>query len=273
MGVTRFQSPATGLQRRHIVAIVLGVAMLAVVVAAVLTSSPGGLQAQTTSQSSSSGSFSWTNAGLAALVVVPAGLLAMFLLGRPRPSSTRGPTIQLAEEGSHAPSGPLGAAGSQAQAVAATPTDRDAAQDVGRVPPAVLVATTRSAQAASGRGVAAASENPRSRIGWLVSEIDEIYRESAQRDPRLRLWERAPEPLASPGESSKPGGLPTAPGLPPSDERTNGSIRSPESSKQEALWIAHATADFHIGSRSPTKVAKPQAGPDAVIQWRKPPSI
>jgi hypothetical protein len=273
MGVTASRSTAANLQRKYVVPIVLGVAMLTVVIAAVLTTNSGSVQAQTSSQSSSSPSFSWTNAGLAALVVVPAGLLAMFLLGRPRPSATPGPTIQLAPEGSNPPSGPLGAAVSQASALAATSTYRDAAQDVGRVTPAVPIATTRTAEAAAPRGGAVAGGNPRSRIGWLVSEIDGIYRESAQRDPRLKLWERAPEPLASPGESSQLGGLPTTPILPPPDERTNGSVRSPESSKQDALWIAHATADFHIGSPSATKVGKPQDGPTAVIQWRKPPSI
>jgi hypothetical protein len=271
MGVTASRSTAENLQRKHIVPIILGVAMLAVVVAAVLTTNTGGVQAQTSSQSSSSTSFSWTNAGLAALVVVPAGLLAMFLLGRPRPSEASSPSMRLSPEGLSPRSGPLEAVASQASAAATAYPET--VKNVGRVPPAVPNATTRTADAAAIRRGAVAGEYPRSRIGWLVSEIDGIYRESAQRDPRLRLWERAPEPLASPGGSTKPGGPQTTPGGPQPDERTDGSVRSPESSKQDALWIAHATADFHIGSRSATKVGKPQDGPTAVIQWRKPPSI
>jgi hypothetical protein len=192
------------LQRKHIVPIVLGVAMLAVVVAAVLTTSIGGGQAQTGSQASSSNSFSWTNAGLAALVVVPGGLLALFLWGRPRPSATRRPTMQLAQEGSNPPSDPLEAVASQAPAAAAVAAYRETARDVGYVPPGVPVATMGAAGAVPIEGVAAAAAKPGSHIGWLMAEIDEVYREKAKRDHRIRLWERAHDPSPVPWPKTGP---------------------------------------------------------------------
>jgi hypothetical protein len=204
MGVTASQSLAAKLQRRHIVPIVLGVVMLAVVVAAVLTTNSGGVQAQTSSQPLSSASFSWTNAGLAALVVVPGGLLALFLWGRPRPSATRRPTMQLAQEGSNPPSGPLGTAASQAPATTAAAAHRETARDAGHVSPAVPVAATGAAGAVPVEGVAATGKKTGSHIGWLMAEIDEVYRERAKRDHRIRLWERAHEPSPVPWPTTGP---------------------------------------------------------------------
>jgi hypothetical protein len=178
--------------------------MLAVVVAAVLTTTSGGVQAQTSSQPSSSTSFSWTNAGLAALVVVPGGLLALFLLGRPRPSATQRPKMQLAQEGSNPLSSPLGGVASQAPAVAAPAAYRETARDARHLPPTTLVAATGAASAVSVRGVSAAAEKPGSHIGWLMAEIDEVYREKAKRDHRMRLWERAHDPSPVPWPKTGP---------------------------------------------------------------------
>jgi hypothetical protein len=178
--------------------------MLAVVVAAVLTTNSGGVQAQTSNQPSSSTSFSWTNAGLAALVVVPGGLLALFLWGRPRPSATRCPTMQLVQEGSDSPSNPLGTVAPQTPTATAAAVYRETPRDVGDAPPTVPVAATGAAGAVAVEGVAATGKRPGSHIGWLMAEIDEVYREKAKRDHRMRLWERAHDPSPVPWPKTGP---------------------------------------------------------------------
>jgi hypothetical protein len=273
MGATAFHSGAANLLRKYIVPIVLGAAMLAVVVAAVLTSNANGGQAQTSSQPSSSISFSWTNAGIAALVVVPSGLLVLFLLGHRRSPATSAPTVQPSKVGSTPPYSPPAGAAPLTPVQAAASGHPETAQGVRRAPSAVPVGAARAPRSVAIGGETAAGGKPGSHVAWLVAEIDEIYRENEKRDPRMQLWERAPELPPSRGQSVEPGAPQTTLRGLPGDERPDGSARTPDSSHLEAMWIAHATATFHIGSRSRTVVDGRQVGPNTFRPWRKPPSI
>jgi hypothetical protein len=89
-----YQSRSASLKRKHIIPFALGLAMLAVIVASILAPNAGGVPPGTSGPPSTSVSFSWAKAGLAALVVFPGGLLAIFLVGRRRPSTTSPPSTR-----------------------------------------------------------------------------------------------------------------------------------------------------------------------------------
>jgi hypothetical protein len=272
MGATAFQSRAASLRRKHVIPIVLGVAMLAVVIAAVLTPDAG-VQAPASSQPSSSSVSLWVYLGVAVVVVVLSGLLlTLFLLRRPRQSAASPRAMPPSQEGSASSSSPLGAAPSQAPVATAASAYKGAAQDWGPVPPTASVEATQAAGAVADGGGAEAGKKSDTRRVWLMAQIDESYRKMAERDPRMRLWERGTERPRSPSESTEPGASHTTRGGSPSDEGHDESTPTLESSRREEAWIARTTEAFHIGSRGPKEVRNPQLGPSRIAPWRRPPS-
>jgi hypothetical protein len=272
MGATAFQSRAASLHRKHVIPIVLGVAMLAVVIAAVLTPDAG-VQAPASSQPSSSSVSLWVYLGVAVVVVVLGGLLLTLFLLRRSPQPAASPTaMPPSPEDSVPPLGPLGVTPSQAPVAAPPPAYPETAQDWGPVPPAAPVAATPAGEAVAAGGRAEAREKSDTRRVWLMAQIDETYRKMAETDPRMRLWERATEPRRSPSESTEPGASHSTRGGSPSDERPDEFTPTLDSSRREEAWIAHTTEAFHIGSRGPKEVRNPQLGPNRIAPWRRPPS-
>jgi H+/Cl- antiporter ClcA len=167
------------LQRKRIVPIVLGLVMLAVVVAAGLSPNAGVVQAQTNygyyGQSSSSTVSPWVYLGVALVVIVAGLLLAFFLLRRRRPPAASTPTEQPVQKGSPPPSTPPEATAPVAPAAAAaTPAVVKTAQDVGRVPTPVSVA-------AAGPAGAVAGEEPYEDIDTLIAKLYEVSGELLRR--------------------------------------------------------------------------------------------
>jgi len=175
--------------RSRIVPIVLGLAMLAVVVAAGLTPNTGVVQAQTNTaynQPSSSPLSPWVYLGVAALVIVLGLLLALFLMRRRRPpSSVVPPPMQTWQESPPPP--PTGGA-----PPAAAPAYLETPEDVGRVPAAVPVSTAAAVTAPAATGTAAA-QGGEPDIDSLMAELDKISGEILKRAPKKAPGAKAGE--------------------------------------------------------------------------------
>jgi hypothetical protein len=172
---------------KRIVPVVLGLAMLAVVVAAGLTPNTGVVQAATNTpynQPSSSGVSPWVYLGIAAFVILAGLLLALFLMRRRRPPSTAPPpTLQTWQEGPAPPPPPGGAPPSAAPAYLETP------EDVSRVPPVVA-----GAGVPAGAGTAAAAGGEPD-IDSLMAELDKISGEILKRAPKKSPGSKAGEEI------------------------------------------------------------------------------
>jgi hypothetical protein len=176
--------------RNRIVPVVLGLAMLAVVVAAGLTPNTGVVQAQTNSaynQPASSGLSPWVYLGAAALAIAAGLLLALFLMRRRRPPATAAPPPVQAWQGGAPPPPPTGGA-----PPAAAPAYLETPEDVGGIPPAVpaakLVGATAPAAAAAGTAGEAEPD-----IDSLMAELDKISGEILKRAPKKAPAAKAEE--------------------------------------------------------------------------------
>jgi hypothetical protein len=166
--------------RKRIVPVVLGLGMLAVVVAAGLTPNTGVVQAATNSpysQPSSSSLSPYAYLGIAALVIVLGLLLALFLLRRRRPPAAAAPPpMQTWQEGPAPP--PTGGA-----PPAAAPAYLETPEDVTRVPTPIPPATGAAATVPAA-AVPGAAEGAEPDIDSLMAELDKISGEILKRAPK-----------------------------------------------------------------------------------------
>jgi hypothetical protein len=165
--------------RSRIVPVALGLAMLAVVVAAGLSPNTGVVQAQTNtpySQPSSSSISPYVYLGIAALVIVAGFLLALFLLRRRRPPAAGAPPPMQTWQG--APPPPAGG-----PPPAAAPAYLETPEDVGHAPPPVPAAKAAEVAAPAAAAPAAAGEAEPD-IDSLMAELDNISGEILKRAPK-----------------------------------------------------------------------------------------
>jgi hypothetical protein len=174
--------------RRRFVPVVLGLAMLAVVVAAGLAPNTGAVPAQTTTQynqsPSSSGTSPWVYAAIAAIAVVALLVAALVLMRRRRPPAAAAPPMQVwggpgAPSAPTAPAAPPPSPSPPPPAAAPAPAYLETPEDVGVAPPPVPVS---KAAAAAGAGGAAAEAEPD--IDSLMAELDKISGEILKRTPK-----------------------------------------------------------------------------------------
>jgi len=179
--------------RKRIIPVVLGLAMLAIVVAAGLTPNTGVVQAQTNSpysQPSSSSLSPWAYLGIAALVIALGLLLALFLLRRRRPPATAAPPpMQTWQEG---PSPPPAGGAPPSAAPAYLETPEDVAGAPASIPPTMAAAATVPAAAPAAAGGAEPD------IDSLMAELDKISGEILKRAPKKA-------PVAKAGEEAGEG--------------------------------------------------------------------
>jgi hypothetical protein len=171
---------------RRIVPVVLGVGMLALVLAAALSPNSGAVPAQTGSGCqygacpASTSSFPWWIVGVIA-VLVAAALVALLLLARRRrPPATGAP------EAWAPPAGTAGAAAAGASppppGPGASPAYLETPEDVGASMPAVGAAAAVGAGAGAAAGAAAAEDEPD--IDSLMAELDKISGEILKKAPK-----------------------------------------------------------------------------------------
>jgi len=167
-------------RRRPLIPLVLGVAMLAVVVAAGLAPNTGLVQAQTNSpysQPASSGVSPYLYLG-AALIAIAAIILALLLLTRRRrPPPSTAPPVQAWQEGPAGPSAPAPPPPGAAPAYLETP------EDVGHAPP-IVPAAVGGAGVAGGAAAGAAAGGAEPDIDSLMAELDKISGEILKRQPK-----------------------------------------------------------------------------------------
>jgi hypothetical protein len=165
--------------RSRIVPIALGLAMLAVVIAAALAPNTGVVQAQTStpySQPSSTSISPFVYLGAAAIAIVLGLLLALFLIRRRRkpPAAGAPPPMPPWQE---APPPPGGGPPAAAPAYLETP------EDVSHGAPAVPT-TKVAAAAAPGAAAPAAAGEAEPDIDSLMAELDKISGEILKRAPK-----------------------------------------------------------------------------------------
>jgi hypothetical protein len=168
---------------RRIVPIVLGVGMLAVVLAAALAPNTGAISAQSNCQygtcPSSTTPFPWWILGVIA-VLVAAAIIALLLFTRRRPPAGAAATQvpPAASAGGAGPGGPTPPAGPTGEAGAASPAYLETPEDVGPSLPPVGAGVAAGAAG----GAAAAEEEPD--IDSLMAELDKISGEILKRAPK-----------------------------------------------------------------------------------------
>lgn len=166
--------------RNRAVPVVLGLAMLAVVVAAALSPNVGVVQAQTSSPyvtPSSTSTSPWVYLGIAALVIVVGLLLALFLLRRRRPPGAGAPApAQPWQEGPPPPAG--------GGPPAAAPAYLETPEDVGHAPPVVPTTKVGEAAVPAAAGAAPAAGEAEPDIDSLMAELDKISGEILKRAPK-----------------------------------------------------------------------------------------
>jgi hypothetical protein len=166
--------------RSRIVPVVLGLAMLAVVVAAGLSPNTGVVQAQTNQPypptPSSSSISPYVYLGIAALVIVAGLLLALFLLRRRRPPAAGAPPPMQTWQGGAPP--PTGGG-----PPAAAPAYLETPEDIGHAPPPGPAAKAAEVAAPAAAAPAAAGEAEPD-IDSLMAELDNISGEILKRAPK-----------------------------------------------------------------------------------------
>jgi hypothetical protein len=272
MGDTAVRSMAVSRERKFVIPVVLGLAMLSVVVADVLASDTTGVQFQTGSQPSWSNVSLWVYLGAGALVVAPSLLLALFLLRRRRYPAIM--TAQPSTDRSVHLSSPRRDAASLARVVACGSAHLGSARGPGSFPSAIPVAATGVDSAVAFGGWSNSGGIPKREIDSLLIEFDKISWDIERRGLRNAGQDRAPVTPPRPGRLTENGNPQTElSGLPGDEQRPNGPVRTPESSHLEALWVAHATAAFHIRSGGASEVGRRHDGPPRVTPWKKPPTF
>jgi hypothetical protein len=173
------------LRTKGIAPVVLGVAMLAIVIAAAFTPNFGTVSAQSSTPynqpaSSPSGLSTYAWLGIAAVIIIAALLLALFLMSRRRgrptpPAGARGAEPWEGGAPSTGPgSSPAGGPPGPSPAYLETP------EDVGSAPPPV---SAPAAGAAAGAGAGAPKEEEAD-IDSLMAELDKISGEILKRAPK-----------------------------------------------------------------------------------------
>ncbi len=166
----------------------LGVAMLAVVIAAALTPNLGTVSAQTNSNynhssSSPTGLSTYAWLGIAAVAIIVALLVALLLLRRRRQPPAAAPAAA-------AGGAPPGAGGPSPPAAppAAAPAYLETPEDVGQAPPVIPAtpppAAAGGAAAGAAAGGAAAGAEGEPDIDSLMAELDKISGEILKRAPK-----------------------------------------------------------------------------------------
>lgn len=185
-------APST--RRRRIVPIALGVAMLAVVVAAGLTPNVGVVSAQAPAQytSASSGVQPWVYGLIAGIAVAAALLLALVLMRRRRSPPPSAPPVQAWQEGPPSTGGP--GAPPAPPPPGAAPAYLESPEDVGHAPPPVpppvpapktgATGATVATGAAVGAPAGAATAEGEPDIDSLMAELDKISGEILKRAPK-----------------------------------------------------------------------------------------
>ncbi|MCI4365512.1 MAG: hypothetical protein L3K10_05570 [Thermoplasmata archaeon] len=172
---------------QRLVPILLGAGMLAMVVAAGLSPSLGGVSAQSNCQyaqcpANSTSPFPWWIVAAIVVVVVIAALIGLFLFRRRPPTTPTSPEAWEPPAGA-APGGPTppstapavaGGAALGAAAVGPASSYVETPEDVGQVPPAV--------GAGAAAGAAAGEQEPD--IDSLMAELDKISGEILKKAPK-----------------------------------------------------------------------------------------
>jgi hypothetical protein len=180
------QSVTANRDQKRIVPIVLGVAMLASIVAAGLlaNTNTGAAPIQTSSIGSTPSSSTvspYVYLGVAAAVIVAGLLLALFLLRRRRPPSGTVPPVQ-AWQGGPGAGGPPTVPSPPPPPPGVAPAYLETPADVGHAPPPApgTIGAAAGARAAAG----AATGEPAPDIDSLMAELDKISGEILRRGPK-----------------------------------------------------------------------------------------